>query len=48
VCDDERLLAFQNSRLRQEIAQFDAQLDAWLASPEGRFAVWLAERQRRH
>lgn len=47
VCDSERLLAFQNFRVRQEVARFDTQLGAWLATPEGRFAVWLAERQRR-
>jgi len=41
------MLAFQNSRVRQEVAGFDLELEAWFASPEGRFAVWLAERQRR-
>jgi hypothetical protein len=48
VCDDERMLAFQNGRVREEVAKFDSQLDTWFASPEGRFAMWLAERQRRH
>lgn len=42
-CDDERLLAFAISG---EIGRFDAQLAAWLASPPGRFAEWLAERKR--
>jgi hypothetical protein len=44
VCDGERLLDFRVFRLRDEIAEFDAQLTAWLASPRGRFASWLAER----
>jgi len=46
VCDDERMLAFQNGRVREEVAKFDSQLDTWFASPEGQFSVWLAERQR--
>jgi hypothetical protein len=29
-----------------EIAAFDAELEAWLASPQGRFAAWIAERER--
>jgi hypothetical protein len=43
VCDEERRLEF---RLRCEIADFDAQLGAWLTSPEGGFAAWMAERLR--
>jgi hypothetical protein len=47
VCDSERLLDFRLFQLRDEIAAFDAQLAAWLASARGRFAEWLAERDRR-
>lgn len=45
-CDPERLLDFRLVQLRDELAAFDEQLTAWLASPRGRFAVWLAERER--
>jgi hypothetical protein len=47
ICDAERLLDFRLSQLREEIAAFDAQLSAWLASAHGRFAAWVAERDRR-
>ncbi len=43
VCDEERQLEFG---LRSELAAFDAELGAWLVSPHGRFAAWLAERER--
>jgi hypothetical protein len=46
VCDEERRLNFRLFQLREEIAAFDAQLAAWLASARGRFAIWLAERER--
>jgi hypothetical protein len=46
VCDRERLLDFRLFQLRDEIAAFDAQLAAWLATARGRFAAWLAERER--
>jgi hypothetical protein len=46
-CDAEGLLDFRLFQLREEIAAFDAQLAAWLASARGRFAAWLAERDRR-
>lgn len=42
-CDEERLLT---SRINGEIARFDAEFAAWLASPRGRFAAWLAGRTR--
>ena len=47
VCDGERLLDLRLFQLREEIAAFDAQLAAWLASARGRFAAWVAERDRR-
>jgi hypothetical protein len=46
VCDEERRLNFRLFQLREEIAAFDAQLTAWLASARGRFAIWIAERDR--
>ena len=46
-CDGERLLDFRLFQLRDEIAAFDEQLTGWLASARGRFAAWLAERDRR-
>jgi hypothetical protein len=45
-CDTERLLDFRLFQLREEIATFDAQLEDWLASARGRFAAWIAERDR--
>jgi hypothetical protein len=45
-CDLERLLDFRLSQLRDEISAFDEQLTAWLVSARGRFAAWLAERER--
>jgi len=47
VCDAEQVLDFHLFQLRDEIAAFDAQLAAWLASARGRFAAWIAERDRR-
>ena len=47
ICDGERLLDFRLFQLREEIAAFDAQLAAWLASAPGRFAAWVADRDRR-
>jgi hypothetical protein len=32
--------------VRDEVAAFDEQLSAWLTSARGRFAAWLAERER--
>lgn len=46
VCDGEQLLDYRLFQLRDEIAEFEAQLSAWLLSEEGRFAVWVAERER--
>lgn len=47
VCDDERWLDYQLFQLRDEIAAFEDQLAAYLASPQGRFELWDAERRRR-
>jgi hypothetical protein len=47
ACEGERLLDFRLFQLREEIAAFDSQLTTWLASARGRFAAWVAERDRR-
>lgn len=43
LCDEVRLLELI---VRRELAAFDGELAAWLATPGGRFAAWLAERER--
>ncbi len=40
ICDAAQLIA------HLEIDAFDAELGQWLATPHGRFAAWLAERDR--
>ncbi len=47
VCNPERLLEYQMFQLREEVAGFDEGLKGFLESPPGRFAQWLAERERR-
>lgn len=46
-CDPSRLLEFRLFQLRDEVESFDAGLVDYLASPHGRFAQWLAERDRK-
>jgi hypothetical protein len=46
VCDAERRLEFRLFQLRDEVAGFDDGLRGYLDSPHGRFAQWLAERER--
>ena len=46
VCDPERLLDYRVFQLREEVAGFDGALGEYLDSPRGRFAQWLAERER--
>jgi hypothetical protein len=46
-CDREQALDFRLFQLRDEVAAFDAQLTEWLGSARGRFAAWIAERDRR-
>jgi hypothetical protein len=46
VCDEQRKLDYRLLQVRDEVAAFDGQLSAWLASARGRFEVWLAERER--
>ena len=47
VCADERWLDYQMFQLRGEAACFEAQLGAYLASAQGQFELWYAERRRR-
>jgi hypothetical protein len=46
-CDPSRLLEYRMLQLRDELAEFDAGLSDYLGSPQGRFAQWLAERERK-
>jgi hypothetical protein len=47
VCDPERKLDYLMFQLREEVASFDAVLREYLGSTSGRFAQWIAERDRR-
>lgn len=47
VCDPERRLDYELFQLRDDVARLDAQIDAYLDSPSGRFEQWYAERERR-
>jgi hypothetical protein len=46
VCEDGRRIDYRLVQLRDEVARFDDDLAAWLDSAAGRFAAWLAERER--
>ena len=46
VCEEERQLDYRLVGLRSEIEAFDDELARWLDTPDGRFARWLAERDR--
>jgi hypothetical protein len=46
ICEAERLLDFRLVELRDEIDSFDAEYAAWLETPGGRFACFVAERYR--
>jgi hypothetical protein len=45
-CELERWLDYRLFHLRDELARFEQELSAYLASPSGAFEVWYAERQR--
>jgi hypothetical protein len=47
VCDPERRLEYRLFQLRGEVADFDDGLRGYLDSPQGRFAQWFAEYDRR-
>jgi hypothetical protein len=46
VCDPERLLDYRMFQLRDEVAGWEGGFRAYLESSAGRFAQWLAERER--
>lgn len=46
TCEPERRLEYHLFQLRGEVATFDDSLSGYLNSPAGRFAQWLAERDR--
>jgi len=46
VCNDERRLDYRLIELRPEIERFAGDLTAWLETPAGRFARFLAEHDR--
>ncbi len=48
ACDEKRRLEYETFRLvNSEVASFEEELAFYLATPEGRFHAWYAERQRR-
>jgi len=46
VCDRERLLDYWMFQLCGEVNAFEDELQGYLETPHGRFAQWLAERDR--
>lgn len=46
VCDPQRLLDYRMFQLRDEIEGLEDGLRDYFESPHGRFARWLAERER--
>jgi hypothetical protein len=47
TCDPDRRVDYQLFQLRDDVAAFDDALSSYLESPEGSFAQWIAERDRR-
>lgn len=47
ACDPERSLDFRVFQLRDEIAELEHGIEAYLEAPQGRFEVWYAARERR-
>ena len=47
ACEPERVLDYQMFQLRGDVAQLERTFSEYLDSPQGRFAVWLAQRERR-
>ena len=45
-CDPARRVEFQMFRMRGQLAALEQQVAEYLRSPEGRFELWYAERQR--
>lgn len=47
VCDKAQRATYELFQLRLETDRFDNELNSWLETPSGRFAVYYAERERR-
>ena len=48
VCEEQRRVQYELFRLvRSEVAALEEELASYLATPEGRFHAWYAERERR-
>ncbi len=47
VCDEGQRIRYELFNVRLEVDRFDRELTGWLATSEGRFAVFCAERERR-
>jgi hypothetical protein len=45
-CDDERRARLETFQVRNEVAEFDRQFEAFLLSAVGRFAAYYAEHDR--
>jgi hypothetical protein len=43
-CDEKRQLELA---VRRQVSAFEGELRAWLSTPDGQFAEWLAQRDRR-
>jgi hypothetical protein len=46
VCEEERRLDYRLVGLRPEVERFDDDFGAWLDTPDGRFAQFIAEQGR--
>ena len=46
TCARERWLDYQMFHLKDVVARFESDLRRYLSSPQGRFEVWYARRQR--
>jgi hypothetical protein len=47
VCEPERLVNYRMFQLRGELELFEGAFGEYLDSPQGHFAQWLAEHERR-
>ena len=47
VCDPERRLEYRLFQLKDEVARLEDGLREYLESPQGRFAQYMAEHERR-
>lgn len=48
ACDEERRLSYRVFQHRAELDALEEEIEAYLESPEGQFALWEAERRREH